>query len=371
MLDFSSALYLGMRHPAHGLRPWKTLTYGAPAALREPEGACVIAQKLAALQGCERAVLAPSTLHLFWDLFGILSRDNIAIYMDAGVYPIGRWGVERAASRGVPVRTVRHYCSDALSMAIKNDSSHGKRPVILADGFCPACGKAAPVSEYANLASSTGGLLILDDTQSLGLYGHSPDRNNPYGTGGGGILQWNDITKNPYVLTASSTAKGFGVPLAALSGSSRMVGWFEEKSETRVHCSPPSLAVISSLEHALAMNEKYGRAIRSRLAQLVRYLLDQLQKVGLRATGGLFPMQTLLPRPGLNPAVLHVKLLAQGIRTVLHHARNGHGCRISFIVTARHRPEEIDHAADALAVALRTMKFETTRPEVLHETQLP
>lgn len=50
------------------------------------------------MQGCEMATLSSSTLHLFWDLFGALARGRVAIYMDAGTYPIARWGVERAAA---------------------------------------------------------------------------------------------------------------------------------------------------------------------------------------------------------------------------------------------------------------------------------
>ena len=53
---------------------WDRLTLGKPAALESPPGAREVEGELAALTGCERAVLAPSTLHLFWDLFGILAK---------------------------------------------------------------------------------------------------------------------------------------------------------------------------------------------------------------------------------------------------------------------------------------------------------
>jgi hypothetical protein len=35
----------------------------------------------------------------------------------------------------------------------------------------------------------------------------------------------------------------------------------------------------------------------------------------------------------------------------LHSPRNGHGLRISFLISARHVPEAIDRAGDALAAA--------------------
>ena len=113
VLDFTSALYLGLRHPSPSLRPWSGLTTGKPAALEPPPGSAAIAGRFAALVGCERATPVASTLHLFWDLFGLLARDRVRIYMDEGTYAIARWGVERAAARGVPVRRVsasrRHH----------------------------------------------------------------------------------------------------------------------------------------------------------------------------------------------------------------------------------------------------------------------
>lgn len=92
MIDFASALYLGMRHPSRSLRPWQTLTTGTPAALGTPEVHRRVARELARLQGCRRAVLAHSTLHLIWDLFGMWSRSETVLLVDAGVYPITRWG---------------------------------------------------------------------------------------------------------------------------------------------------------------------------------------------------------------------------------------------------------------------------------------
>jgi len=73
MADFTSALYLGLRHGAGSLRPWARLTTGRPAALADPPGAREVAGALAALAGCGAGSLAPSTLHLFWDLFGVLA----------------------------------------------------------------------------------------------------------------------------------------------------------------------------------------------------------------------------------------------------------------------------------------------------------
>jgi 8-amino-7-oxononanoate synthase len=145
-VDFTSALYLGLRHPSRSLRPWTQFTTGTPAALWEPDRARTVARQLGRLQGCEYATLGPSTLHLFWDFFGVLPKGRTVIYVDAGAYPVAKWGVDRAVARGVPVKGFAHHDPHALERLLRQDPLAGRRPVIVADGFCPACGQPAPIT---------------------------------------------------------------------------------------------------------------------------------------------------------------------------------------------------------------------------------
>ncbi len=367
MLDFTSALYLGLRHASRELRPWAQFTTGVPAAIASPPGARRVAQKLATLQGCERATLAPSTLHLFWDLLGMFAINQVVIYMDAGVYPIARWGVERAAGRGAPVREFTHHDAEALRWELRRTTPSRVRPVVVVDGFCPTCGGAAPIADYLEIVRLYGGSLVLDDTQALGVLGHSPAPDVPYGWGGGGVLQWSDV-RGSEVVVISSLAKGFGVPIALLAGSHLTCQRFEAMSETRVHSSPPSIAAVHAAEHALAVNRDQGDSMRLRLTQLVRHFRKRLAEAGFSVTGGLFPVQTLAPIPQLDAATLHERLLRAGVRVVLQRAHDGHGARISFLITARHSPEEIDCALDALTYVARMKKPTATIMGTYHET---
>ena len=136
----------------------------------------------------------------------------------------------------------------------------------MADGFCPACGVPAPITDYLELTRSRNGLLILDDTQALGMLGQSPGRGDPYGRGGGGSLRYCGAS-GPDVILVSSLAKGFGVPAALISGAAAVIGDFEARSETRIHTSPPSAAVMEAARHALAVNRQRGDTIRRGLAR--------------------------------------------------------------------------------------------------------
>ena len=347
MPDFTSALYLGLHHSSRSLRPWAQLTAGKPAALGSSVGAVAVASQLATLFGCERATLVPSTLHLFWDLFTILASERIAIYMDSGTYAIVKWGVERVAARGTRVRTFRHHDPDALREQVRRDAGQGLRPVVVADGLCPACGGPAPIASYLEHVRPYGGYLVLDDTQALGILGQGARPDAPYGRGGGGSLRWSHV-HSPDVIVGSSLAKGFGVPVAILAGSQKMVCRFEQASETRTHCSPPSNAVVHAADHALSVNREQGDWLRVRLWHLVGRFKRGMANAGLSTHGGDFPVQTWEPSPDSNPVEVHEALLQRGIKTVLHRARHGFQSQISFLMTARHHVHDIDHATEAL-----------------------
>jgi 8-amino-7-oxononanoate synthase len=347
MLDFTSALYLGFRHAHDALPPWTQLTTGRPAALEPAPEAVVLAQDLAQLLGCERAVLVPSTLHLFWDLFDVLAHDRIAIYVDAGTYPIARYGVERAAAKGVPTSTFPGHDPAALASLLQRDRATGRRPVVVADGLCTATGRTAPLADYLKLIRGWNGYLVVDDTQAFGILGANPAPAAPYGRGGAGTPACRALT-GPGLIIGSSLAKGFGAPLAVLAGSAEVIAKFEGLSGTRVHSSPPSLAVISAAQRALAINERQGDHLRNRLANLVRHFREGLRQIGLGACGGLFPFQTLHVVPGLDPRPLHRRLLSLGVRAVLRSARHLPGAAVSFLITVLHTRADIDRCVEAL-----------------------
>jgi 8-amino-7-oxononanoate synthase len=323
---------------------------GKPAALRSPESANTAAAQLAHLQGCEAATLSTSTLHLFWDLFGLLAQKRITIFVDAATYPIARWGVERAAGRGVRTLTFAHHNADALWWQLKRSTAIGGRPIVVTDGFCPGCGSPAPLATYLQYARVFGGLLVLDDTQALGIFGMAPNRSVPYGVGGGGMLPWSNIN-GPEVLVVSSLAKAFGVPIAVLAGSHSLIREFEDSSQTRVHCSPPSLATIHALEHALDINSRVGDRLRQRLIHLIRRFRRVMGAAGFRFVGNLFPVQTLITPRTTNVIALHKALLAAQVSAVLRSGGRTRGGLLSFLITTRHTSNDVDRAMQALVTA--------------------
>jgi 8-amino-7-oxononanoate synthase len=347
MLDFTSALYLGMRHAHATLAPWTHLTSGRPASLRVSGATLRAAERLAGFLGCERAALAPSTLHLYMDLFDVLADQRIAIYRESTLYPISRWGVERAAAKGVPASAFRAHDACALERLLKRDRMFGRRPIVVADGLCAATGRPAPLQDYLRFARAYGGYLVIDDTQALGILGACASPASPYGVGGVGAAALLGV-EGPDVILGTSLAKGFGAPIAVLAGSAKVVAKFERKSATRMHCSPPSLAAVAAAERALDVNAHHGDDLRRRLAQLVTRFREGLKHIGLSATGGIFPIQTLKAHASLDPLQLHDLLARWGVDAVLHRAQEAAAPALSFLITAVHSFGDVDGCIELL-----------------------
>ena len=351
MRDFASALYLGLRHGRDDLARWTALTTGAPAALREPRLARRVARDVAALQGCERGTVAPSTLHAFWDLFGILRSRTTAVLVDGGAYPIARWGAERPAACGGVVREFAHHDVDALTRQLETAANGGRRLIVVSDGFCPSCGEAAPIRGLVTAARRHGALVVIDDTQALGVFGRDPGPAAPLGLEGGGMLQHTRTFGGDIVLV-SSLAKAFGAPLTVVSGSRDLIDRFEREGDTRVHCSPPSAAVLHAAARAIEVNRRGGDALRLRLALLVRRFRERARARGLTLGGGLFPVQAFGGLSFSGMRAVHRRLLQSGVRTVFARSRHDSSAQVNFLVTARHTTADIDRAVEQLADAV-------------------
>src|SRR5215510_4828868 len=222
MPDFTSALYLGFTHPSASLPPWRAMTLGRPAALEEQAGGRVLARELAQLIGGEAGILYPSTLHLFRDVFQVAAAKGTIILFDSASYPIARWGAEGAAIKGIPVETFPHRDVAALERRVRQARRAGQRPLIVADGLCPSCGRPAPLPALARLAADAGGRLVIDDTQAVGVLGREPSPTAPLGIGGGGTLAWYGL-RSQTTIVGASLAKAFGAPFAVVSGASTIL----------------------------------------------------------------------------------------------------------------------------------------------------
>lgn len=341
MIDFTSSLYLGLRHASTSLPPWAQLTAGVPAALRRRPAEDMVSRDLGALVGCEAAIVTRSSLHAFWDYFGSLSRAGTMIHFDDDVYASARWGVQRARARGIAARPFRHLDASSFLASIRV-MPRGVRPVVVTDGFCPGCGRPAPLRLYQRVVRERRGVVLVDDTQAVGVLGEHPSPDSPYGRGGGGTLRYLGLTSESFVVVAS-LAKAFGAPLCMVASDRRTMAGLTGSADTRVHSSPPSMADLGAARRALAVNAAAGDRLRARLARRVGLLRAELGPEYC-ASPARFPIQPVRPR-GEDARGLHARLLRSGIETVLHAPHGDRPPRVSLILTADHLPADIRRAA--------------------------
>lgn len=333
--DFTSALYLGMRHAARSLPAWEALTLGKPAALEPVPGETELGAALARLMDCEAACLLPSSLHLFWDLFGWLAAAPLVLLVDDAAYPVARWGAERAAALGMPMQCFGHGNGSQAAALARRWRGEGRRPLILADGYTPGDEAAPPLAAYAEIADCHGGALLLDDTQPLGVLG----------VHGGGSVTAHGLGGAP-VLAGASLAKGFGAPLAVLAGPRKLLRGFMAASTTRVHCSPPSAAAIAAASRALEANRRTGRSLRARLRERVAQLRGALAAHGIACTGGQFPVQRIALPPSCDGLALQRGLSLAGVEVLLQGTRSRQV--LTLLMRADHGAQQVAHAAHTI-----------------------
>jgi 8-amino-7-oxononanoate synthase len=357
MLDFTSSLYLGLTHPHHRLPPWRQLTTGVPSVLGEPAAAGRVAHLAALLIGVEQVVLSRSTLHALFDVVGALceQREPAQFLVDSGAYPVTRWALHRASMRGAPVIDFAHHDVQDLNRSLKR-APRGPRPIIVADGACPACGPS-PLGDYFRVAQERDGIILVDDTQALGILGAGPSPDDPYGRGGGGTPAWLGVPMSRTVIVAS-LAKGFGAPVAITGGPASLVGRLVEGGDTRLHCSPPTIADLLAAEQAVKVNQERGDELRRRLAALVARLRMEFDALGVPTVAGNAPVQPVGPFRLPLARKLHERLQTHGVLTVLQKPRCGHGANVTFIVTANHTYTNVITAGAALAAALEDVEAE-------------
>ncbi len=343
LLDFTSALYLGLQHPSWQIGEWQSLTTGKPAFLYEPALAGSIANYFARLQGYKNGWIGPSTLHLFWDLFNLLGqKKRYVFFKTTGSYPSLEIGISALKRHNSRLYTIGGDDEGKISALIRKERKRGMAPVIITDGWLVSEGVPANLIFFSRLAAENKGLLVIDDTQAMGILGHAPSPSHPYGTGGGGLLPWLGLAGHRHIVSVSSLAKGFGLPLAVMAGHSIWMEEFGFHNLTRMHNSPVSMAHLLAARNAVSINTKRGDRLREKLFENINYFKKTLRKAGLESSGGIFPVQTIKSIPSKKAVQVHEKLWGLGIKSLLLINRQRRRTELAFIITQAHHRTDLD-----------------------------
>ncbi|SDS94660.1 8-amino-7-oxononanoate synthase [Friedmanniella luteola] len=338
--DFTSALFLGLRHPSAAGAG--RLTEGKPAALQEPAGASAAAAAVASAQGAAAAVVARTSLHALVDVLTTAAPAGALVVVDEHSYPISFWAAAVAAQGGAAMTTFGHHDADHVRRLL-----HGRRrrgaAVVLTDGWCGGCSRPAPLRSLAAVAAEAGATLVVDDSLAAGVLGADPEPWRPLGSGGQGTPAWSGLPPDQLVSVAS-TAKAFGAPLAVVTGPATAVAMVR-RGPSRLHASPPTRADVAALTEALADPTLPQR--RRRLARLIGRVRDFAGEQGLAAAGLPFPA-VQLPMPLARADDLRRRMLVDGVSTLVIRS----GCAGTAALGVLVRADHSDVAVNLLLQAL-------------------
>jgi len=301
------------------------------------------------LQGFEASTFARSTLHALFDIAGAIVSSSAHLFLEDAAYPILKWFAGSVSAHGALISSFNHHDYSSFESALQQTLCDGKQPIILCDSICSGCWQIAPLRRYIDVLQDSEGILIVDDTHAFGILGHEPDNTCPYGYGGGGVGQWIGLT-TPRLVTVASLAKAFGVPIAAISGSSGIIQKIESSGGARLHCSPPSIVDFDMAEAAFQQNQQIGDVRRAALYSRVVEFREGIGQIGITSLGGFLPAQYL--RFGASTRYIHAKLLSDGYHTLLVGTETSSGEAIVVLIRSDHSSEDLDGLTQALDNAI-------------------
>ena len=206
--DFTSALFLGQRHPSRELRPWEEFTTGVPAALERILGSRHPRLPPSPTGSGRSGLVARSALHGLMDVLETLPKTQATCSWSTRAPT--RWPAAHArppeAQRGAGHHFPHHRPPTDQPKA---------RTWLVTDGWCQGCELPAPLARMQALVRSAGAGVIVDDSLAFGVLGRS-DRREPLRDGTGN-LRWSGLDHDGFLWLAS-LAKAYGTPLTVITG---------------------------------------------------------------------------------------------------------------------------------------------------------
>jgi 7-keto-8-aminopelargonate synthetase-like enzyme len=355
VLSFASSQYLGL---AQDPRVTEALaraadtgvSLGMPRALGIDSLTLRVEKMIAELVGQEQAIVFPSTTHAALDVLPLLTGPSGAVFMDELSYPISVDAATFATRNSERLFRFPHNDHAVLDRLLANHVSIRDK-VIVCDGVYPLEGKLAALRAFDALAERYEATIYVDDAHGIGIFGAKPDTAMPLGYGGGGTLARLGIPPGN-IVHVGGLSKAFGIPIAFVAGPSTFISHLRVTARSFVHCSPPAPPLLAAALSALWVHSEEGDDLRWALIQLVRRLRNRLQQAGVSVgTTSLFPIQSLHFPSGAAATRAAVALRREGIWPVLQldqHETPGEGA-LHFVITARHRPEDVDVAVEAIS----------------------
>ncbi|KTD61460.1 aminotransferase [Legionella santicrucis] len=354
--DFCSTNYLGLDYREemflasdNFLRKWGSLTQWGRL-----EADCHIFRDLESsigeMIGYSRVLLSHTISNGCTSSIPAITGRNALLICDTYLHPVVKTGCKLASLDHSEIIKFDVNNLDHLeSILIANKAI--KRKFIFVDGVHSLARYIAPVPELQFLCRKYDSWLFIDDAHGFGIFGESPSLDNPWGSGGNGIINYfkGDTRRTFYI---SSFGKAFCTHTAFLGIPEEYESNIAVESDQFVYSAPISPALAGMAYAALQINKESGDDLRRKLREKIIYFTDGLKALDI-------PFHSVNHHPAIhvicgkkeNVPLWNTILMEHGIFSGIRifPLTPRLECGFRFAITATNSQEQLDNALNALA----------------------
>jgi 8-amino-7-oxononanoate synthase len=236
--------------------------------------------------------------------------------------------------------TVRRYAhADAGAAARRLEQAHGGR-FIVTDGVFSMDGDTAPLAALAELARSTGAVLLVDDAHGFGVIG----------PGGRGSLAAAGLGPGDAAAVVGTLGKAFGTFGAFVAGDETLVETVIQRARSYIYTTapPPAVAAATRVALAIAREEDWRR---QRLGELVARFRAGAAALGLELLPSTTPIQPVIAGEAGAALAAADALLRAGlwVTPIRPPTVPPGSARLRITFSAVHEDAQVDRLLEALA----------------------
>jgi glycine C-acetyltransferase len=359
LANFASSDYLGLSsHPdvkkaaIGAIQSWGVGLAASRVATGTVTLHAQLERGLAELLGCADALLFGSGYHANTGVFESLLTDRDYLFCDEMIRPSLTDGIRLSRAR---VYSYRNQDLEHLEDRLRRSRAARFR-MIVTDGVFPLSGRLAQLQDIYALAQRYNALVVVDDSQGLGVLGEA----------GRGTHDQLGLTDRIDLVTGSfGHALGGGMG-GFVAGKREIVTWLRQKSRPHLSSTalPPAAvaAVLKCLEILRSEPD-----LRARLGQNLRFFQGALAEHGLWTAESDHPAVCVPIGHAVAVQRLTDFLYKKGVFAIgfCHPVVPEGAARIRVQVTARHAQMQLSIAAAAFGAGVKELKIPTRREAAL------
>jgi 8-amino-7-oxononanoate synthase len=233
---------------------------------------------LAELIGTEETLILPTVTLIHIGVIPALVGSDGVMLLDKSAHMTMYQGAKMARDNGSQLKSFKHGDFETLESLLRTHKDNPKK-LVLVDGTYSMTGNYADIPRLSALAAEYEAVLYVDDAHGFGVIGEAPDDRLPFGYRGNGVVRHFDCSYEN-LLYVGGLSKAYSSLAAFISCNKRMQAFLKAYATPYDLSGPCPTASLQSVLAGLAVNETSGDALRIKLYQLTRRVIDGLRGLG-------------------------------------------------------------------------------------------